>query len=92
MIYSPDPVINDVITQVISRSEQGMSKFGKTMESAEGDTLHWLNEAVEEALDCAVYLVKMRRVLLGKTQKKPLPGVVAPCACASCMRKVYNRD
>lgn len=92
MIYSPDPVINDVITQVVARSEQGLKKFGKPIEEADGDALHWLNEAVEEALDCAVYLVKMRRVLLGKTQKKPLPGVVAPCTCASCMRKAYKTE
>ncbi len=91
MTYSPDPVINDVITQVITRSEEGLAKFGKTMEQADGDTLHWLENAIEEALDCAVYLVKMKRVLLGRTQWSPLPDVVAPCTCAGCMRKVYNK-
>lgn len=80
-----DPVINEIITQIIARSDQGMIKFGRSLEDADGDVHKWVDDAIEESLDCAVYLVKLRRVLKKMAYCNTLKSIVK-CTCASCVR------
>ena len=55
-----DPIVNTVIDRMVYRSKEGMIKYGKTMERADIDTVGWIDHAIEELLDSAVYLERLR--------------------------------
>ncbi len=52
---SDDPNTNEVISDLLSRCDQGMDKFGITMRSVmlqkPKDALYWLNNSYEEKID-----------------------------------------
>ena len=52
---SDDPNTNEVISDILSRCDKGMDKFGKTMRSVmlqnPKDALYWLNNSYEEKID-----------------------------------------
>ena len=51
-----DPLVNRVISSMITRSNEGMKKYGVTMERKDVTKIQWLRHAQEEALDLAIYL------------------------------------
>ena len=52
---SDDPNTNEVISDILTRCDQGMDKFGITMRSVmlqkPKDALYWLNNSYEEKID-----------------------------------------
>lgn len=63
MTHVKDPVVRAVIRRLEERSAIGMSTYGKTMEENPAGILFWIDSAIEEALDLANYLQKMKHVL-----------------------------
>ena len=55
---TPDKLVQKVMNKMALRANQGMIKFGNTMEDAKKTKKEWLIEAQQEALDMAVYLEK----------------------------------
>ena len=50
-----DPIVNEVITMIVKRHMQGMTKFGKTMADSERPFDEWVDETIEELLDAIHY-------------------------------------
>ena len=55
---TPDKLVKKVMNKMALRANQGMIKFGNTMEDAKKTKKEWLIEAQQECLDMAVYLEK----------------------------------
>ena len=55
---TPDKLVKRVMDKMALRANQGMIKFGYTMEDAKKSKIEWLKEAQQECLDLAVYLEK----------------------------------
>jgi hypothetical protein len=60
-LQDEDPIVQQVIDRVHRRSQEGMKKYGVTMERPDVTTVEWLRHAQEEALDLAVYLERIIR-------------------------------
>ena len=62
--YTQDPTVDEVIQQMINRSNQGMTTYGKSIrDNSEYDIGGWLNHAQQEMTDAAVYLEKIKEEL-----------------------------
>ena len=57
-----------VINQIKQRAELGKNKYGVTMERTDLSLLEWVQHAQEEAMDLAVYLEKIKQMLVGVTK------------------------
>ena len=55
---TPDKLVKRVMDKMALRANQGMIKFGNTMEDAKKSKIEWLKEAQQECLDMAIYLEK----------------------------------
>ena len=51
-----DRNVENVITQLCSREEKGMSKYGVNTERKDLSTLEWLQHLQEELMDATVYI------------------------------------
>ena len=66
-----DRNVENVITQLRSREEQGLLKYGVTTERKDLSTLEWLQHLQEELMDASVYIEKLKnemketRVVMG---------------------------
>jgi hypothetical protein len=47
-----------------SRSAEGIKKYGVTMMREDVTTVEWIDHAIEEALDMAIYLERVKRDLM----------------------------
>ena len=56
----PDPIVNIVQLRMSRRSQQGIKKYGTTMMRDDVSTTEWIDHAIEEALDLAVYLERLK--------------------------------
>jgi len=63
VIYPADPVIEEVLQRIAARADAGIQKFGVTITDAKHPTAYWIDNAIEEAMDLAVYLTKLKRQL-----------------------------
>lgn len=54
-----DPLVQRVVDRLVARSEEGIKKFGTTMLREDRSTIFWLENALEEALDFAVYIERV---------------------------------
>lgn len=61
VLHTQDPVVQEVVNKLVSRSKQGMKTYGVTMEGNPLSAKEWINHAVEEALDLANYLTRLKR-------------------------------
>jgi hypothetical protein len=57
-----DPIVEAVRARLHQRSQVGIAKYGTTVARSDLDMKDWLNHALDEALDLAVYL---QRVIAG---------------------------
>ena len=81
--YSKDPVIDEVIATIVKRADDGMLKYGESLETARGDAARWVQEAIEEITDSLAYLVKLKRTLgIARMEVRVMPK----CTCADCLR------
>ena len=66
-----DRNVEKVITQLRSREEQGLLKYGVSTERTDLSTLQWLQHLQEELMDASVYIEKLKnemketRVVMG---------------------------
>ena len=51
---------DEVCEEIQARAKVGLSKYGTTMERTDFSTVKWLQYAMEEALDLAVYLKRLQ--------------------------------
>jgi hypothetical protein len=57
-----DPIIENVVDQLVSRSDVGYEKYGVTLEDDSGGLTKWLQHLQEELLDAANYIEKLKQV------------------------------
>jgi len=64
-----DPIVQKVIDKMARRSEIGIIKYGNTMKSSKKSLNDWIDSAIEEALDLAVYLEKVKSLVGAKVEQ-----------------------
>ena len=58
---SDDTIIYEVAKLMRMRADKGKDTYGTTMDRDDLSTEQWLNHAIEEALDLAIYLTKIKK-------------------------------
>jgi hypothetical protein len=56
----PDPIVATVMQRMSDRSAGGMEKYGCTMMREDVPTTGWIDHAIEELLDAAIYLERLK--------------------------------
>ena len=59
-IFPQDPVVDAVARKLLERAETGMKTYGISMDAEQKPQTYWLDHAIEEALDLANYLMKLK--------------------------------
>ena len=59
-IVEPDPIVATVIKRMLDRSKIGMEKYGCTMMREDLKAPEWIDHTIEELLDAAVYLERLK--------------------------------
>jgi|TARA_R110002124_G_scaffold160220_4_gene327417 hypothetical protein len=65
-----DPIVQIVIDRMRSRSAVGMEKYGVTMMRDDVSTVEWIDHAIEELLDGAIYLERLKLDISSKNQRQ----------------------
>jgi hypothetical protein len=60
---SDDSIIYEVAALMRRRADVGKHKYGTTMDRDDLTREQWIDHAIEEALDFAIYLTKLKKVL-----------------------------
>ena len=60
LVKTEDECVNNVLEKMISRSNQGMIKFGLTIKKNNKPTLAWIEDTQEELLDATIYLERLK--------------------------------
>tara|TARA_R110001606_G_C15038527_1_gene611924 strand:+ start:305 stop:526 length:222 start_codon:yes stop_codon:yes gene_type:complete len=55
-----DPIVATVMQRMSDRSKEGMKTYGKTMMRNDVKTTEWIDHAIEELLDGAIYLERVK--------------------------------
>lgn len=58
------PISRTVMERVAERARTGMKTYGVTMERTDVTTVGWIDHAIEELLDGAVYLTRLKNDIL----------------------------
>jgi len=56
-----DPILTKVMTKYYDRSEQGIKKYGTTLENNSLPLIDWLNHLQEELMDATLYIEKLKQ-------------------------------
>ena len=59
-IEEPDPIVATVMKRMSDRSKMGMEKYGCTMMRDDLKAPEWIDHTIEELLDAAVYLERLK--------------------------------
>jgi hypothetical protein len=59
-IDNKDTVVYRIAHLLRSRSETGIRKYGTTLDRTDLEVKQWIDHAIEEALDHALYLQKIK--------------------------------
>ena len=62
---SDDSIIYEVAHLMRQRADKGKQTYGTTMDRDDLSTEEWLDHAIEEALDLAIYLTKIKKEFEG---------------------------
>jgi len=62
-IDNKDSVVYRIAQLLKSRSETGIRKYGTTLDRTDLEVKQWIDHAIEEALDHALYLEKLKSLL-----------------------------
>ena len=65
MRMNPDKNVEGVITQLRTREQQGMEKYGVNTERTDLTTIEWLQHLQEELMDASVYIEKLKGEING---------------------------
>lgn len=57
-----DPIVEDVINKMRSRSKDGIIKYGTTLYDSPDGFYKWIQHAQEEAMDFILYLEKIKKI------------------------------
>lgn len=60
----PDPIVAKVIKRMSLRSQEGIEKYGCNMMRDDVTTTQWIDHAIEELLDGAIYLERLKYDLI----------------------------
>jgi len=60
VMLEDDPIVATVMNRMHTRSKEGIKKYGCTMEREDVTTLEWIDHAIEEQLDAAIYLERLK--------------------------------
>lgn len=60
---SDDSIIYEVAALMRRRADKGKQTYGTTMDRDDLTTEEWFDHAIEEALDLAIYLTKIKKEL-----------------------------
>ena len=55
-----DTLVKKICMRMLSRSNEGIIKYGNTMRTAEKPIIDWISDTQEELLDAVVYLEKVK--------------------------------
>ena len=58
-----DKLIANILQRMALRSENGIKKFGLTMNETKKPTVAWIDDAQEELWDAIVYLEKVKLIM-----------------------------
>lgn len=58
------PIVQKVINKLRDRADEGMKTYGTTMERTDIDTVGWIDHTIEELLDAANYLMRLKEDLI----------------------------
>ena len=64
-----DPLVKKIAERMINRSNMGIKKYGNTMAGANYSLISGIDNAIEEALDLAVYLEDVKIKLINIRDK-----------------------
>jgi hypothetical protein len=59
-IDNKDSVVYRIAHLLRSRSETGIRKYGTTLDRTDLEVKQWIDHAIEESLDHALYLMKLK--------------------------------
>jgi hypothetical protein len=59
-IDNKDTIVFKIASLLRSRSETGIRKYGTTMDRTDLEVKQWIDHAIEESLDHALYLMKLK--------------------------------
>jgi hypothetical protein len=62
-IDNKDSVVYRIATLLKTRSETGIRKYGTTLDRTDLEVKQWIDHAIEEALDLALYLERIKSEL-----------------------------
>jgi hypothetical protein len=65
-IDNKDTVVYRIAHLLRSRSETGIRKYGTTLDRTDLEVKQWIDHAIEESLDHALYLMKLKDELDAK--------------------------
>ena len=58
-----DSIITKIINLIETRANKGFQTYGVTMDRDDLTREQWIDHAIEEALDLAIYLMKIKTTL-----------------------------
>jgi hypothetical protein len=61
-----DSIVEEVIAKIKSRSEEGIKKYGTTLDRKDFTTIQWIDSAIEEQMDNILYLTRLKKELHDK--------------------------
>ena len=67
-----DKNVENVVTQLRNREEEGLRKYGVNTERTDLTSLEWLQHLQEELMDASVYIEKLKDEM---KEKKVIMGV-----------------
>jgi hypothetical protein len=59
-IDNKDTVVYRIASLLRSRSETGIRKYGTTLDRTDLEVKQWIDHAIDESLDHALYLMKLK--------------------------------
>jgi hypothetical protein len=59
-IDNKDTIVFKIAKLLQSRSDTGIRKYGTTMDRTDLEIKQWIDHAIEESLDHALYLMKLK--------------------------------
>ena len=59
-IDNKDTIVFKVATLLRARSDTGIRKYGTTLDRTDLSVKQWIDHAIEESLDHALYLMKLK--------------------------------
>lgn len=62
-LFPADPVVAAVAKRLLDRAAVGMQTYGISMDAERKPVTYWIDHAIEELLDAANYLQKLRNDL-----------------------------